>query len=503
MALPGEGLCANSKAAAEQQLPPAPGWLAAACLLLALALFGFGLCRLWPLTIDDAFISARYARNLAHGLGLVYNPGDHPTEGFSNLTLVLLTAACVRAGLEAITAAKVIAALSGFLCLLFAALSGRLLLPRHYPYAVLLCATSFPLLVWSVAGLETSLMAMLAALWLYLGLRLVRLENARPQWGLGAVTVLAALTRPEGLLFVPALALVLWSQRSKSKMAWGPLVAALAALAVHEAWRVSYFGQWLPLPFYAKVEVGSALDKLSGLYYAHAFLWACGGGALAYLALLYGWLRRRGQDTVQGEYVALLALAPFLLFVCAVGSDWMPQYRFLVPVIVPLSLLTVGLLVAISEALGQARPRVAALVFAGGMLALLAGNVAGGWRALRHEEWHSTRMERLDLHWKASEALRQQGQWLRDHGGSRLTVAALDIGAPGYYSDAHIIDMHGLTDRALAGESPAAIADYVLLRRPDFIQVYGHPLLDRPEFRRNYEQTDLPWSLWTRRGAPR
>ena len=471
-------------------------------LLLALVVFTVGLCRLWPLTIDDAFISARYARNLAGGLGLVYNPGDHPTEGFSNLTLVLLTAACTRMGLEAITAAKLIAALCGYLCLLLAALCARLLLPRHYPFVVLLCATSFPLMVWSVAGLETTLMALWASLWLYLGLRVLRGER-QAIWGLGAVTVCATLTRPEGLLFVPALAALLWSQRAKTRVEWAPLLVSVAVLALHETWRVSYFGQWLPLPFYAKVEVGNTLDKLSGLYYAHCFLWQCGGGAVAYLALLYGWLRRRTEGHLAGEAVVLAALAPFVLFVCAVGADWMPQYRFLVPAVVPLSLLLVGGLAAASEAVERARPRAGALFFAGAMLALLAGNVAEGWRGIRSEDWHSTRMERLDLHWQASAALRQQGLWLRDHGGSRLTVAALDIGAPGYYSNAHMIDMHGLTQRDLGGQSPQAVADYVLQRRPDYIQVYGHPLLDRPEFRQDYERTKLPWSLWQRRqGAP-
>src|SRR5207248_3235995 len=33
---------------------------------------------------DDAMISMRYARNLAHGAGLVWNAGQHPVEGYTN-----------------------------------------------------------------------------------------------------------------------------------------------------------------------------------------------------------------------------------------------------------------------------------------------------------------------------------------------------------------------------------------------------------------------------------
>jgi len=38
---------------------------------------------------DDAMISMRYAWNLTHGHGLVFNPGER-VEGYSNLLLVLV-----------------------------------------------------------------------------------------------------------------------------------------------------------------------------------------------------------------------------------------------------------------------------------------------------------------------------------------------------------------------------------------------------------------------------
>ena len=39
----------------------------------------------YPYTVDDAFISLRYAENLATGEGLVYNPGQR-VEGYSNFS---------------------------------------------------------------------------------------------------------------------------------------------------------------------------------------------------------------------------------------------------------------------------------------------------------------------------------------------------------------------------------------------------------------------------------
>ena len=40
----------------------------------------------WPFTMDDAFISFRYARNIGDGLGPYWNPADaaNPVEGFTS-----------------------------------------------------------------------------------------------------------------------------------------------------------------------------------------------------------------------------------------------------------------------------------------------------------------------------------------------------------------------------------------------------------------------------------
>ena len=42
---------------------------------------------------DEAMVSMRYARNLAHGDGLVWNPGETPVEGYTNFLWTLALAA--------------------------------------------------------------------------------------------------------------------------------------------------------------------------------------------------------------------------------------------------------------------------------------------------------------------------------------------------------------------------------------------------------------------------
>ena len=56
------------------------------------ALVGIGVAAQRAWLCDDAFISLRYAGNLARGDGLVYNVGER-VEGFTNLLWTLLLAA--------------------------------------------------------------------------------------------------------------------------------------------------------------------------------------------------------------------------------------------------------------------------------------------------------------------------------------------------------------------------------------------------------------------------
>src|SRR5689334_10099421 len=65
------------------------GFVAPAVLLVV------NMRRAAPLTIDDAYITFRYARNLVRGLGLVYNPGER-IEGYTNFLWTILVAAGLK-----------------------------------------------------------------------------------------------------------------------------------------------------------------------------------------------------------------------------------------------------------------------------------------------------------------------------------------------------------------------------------------------------------------------
>jgi hypothetical protein len=68
-----------------------------ALLLAALAMIVVWAWLWWPNTIDDAYITYRYAEHVARGLGAVYNPGER-VEGFSSPLWMASLAAGVRLG---------------------------------------------------------------------------------------------------------------------------------------------------------------------------------------------------------------------------------------------------------------------------------------------------------------------------------------------------------------------------------------------------------------------
>src|SRR4051812_29090301 len=62
---------------------------------------------------DDAWITVRYAENLASGAGLVFNPGGPRVEGFSNPLLVSVEALGATLGLQPIDVARASGIASG------------------------------------------------------------------------------------------------------------------------------------------------------------------------------------------------------------------------------------------------------------------------------------------------------------------------------------------------------------------------------------------------------
>ncbi|HER43803.1 MAG TPA: hypothetical protein ENO08_05025, partial [Candidatus Eisenbacteria bacterium] len=204
---------------------------------------------------DDAYIGMRYARNVAEGEGLVFNPGER-VEGYTNFLWIMILAAAAKAGVPLVGGSRALSLLfsAGTLLLAWIAcdsiltekersLSGR----GVAAVAPLILAASTPFVTWALSGTEIPLFTFLLTAGMLL---LLTGRGPRPVF---AVFAVLTLVRPEGAawyLLAGAL-LVVRGERPRRVAAEGMLTAALL-LAPYLIWKFLYFGSVLPNTFYAK-----------------------------------------------------------------------------------------------------------------------------------------------------------------------------------------------------------------------------------------------------------
>ncbi len=357
-------------------LPLGAALLATLALLLLHARAYFFVC-------DDAYISFRYARNLASGAGLVFNPGDAPVEGYTNFLWVLILAAGSALKLAPESLAPALSLLATVA--LWALVAGYPLRdrpPRGQDWLVVvpplfLCATR-SVAVWSSGGLETRLFEVLVlAGALRLAAEVGRLRRGAAPGRPAAALLLAGacLTRPDGLLVAASLfgAALLAVRPRPCRWLLHSALPLLLLVGAHLAFRLAYYGDLVPNTFHAKV--GGRLWPSMGLAYLGMF-------ALEYgLALwLPFWVagvrfhRRRGTGHVPLLFAA--AVLPHAAYVVSIGGDHF-EYRPL-DLSVPFACL---LLYDGARSLAGSPGRSAAV--AAGLLACLVLLVEIPWRSHR------------------------------------------------------------------------------------------------------------------------
>lgn len=480
-------------------------WTAAALLLILL----HGL--LFRFVIDDAWISFRFARNLAEGHGLVFNPGEK-VEGYSNLLYVWLAAAGLKLGLDPLLWGRVWSTLAvgGLLALLPGIV--RLLAPEENTHrrlagiaAQMVVAATGAVACWMLAGLETAFFA-LFTVWAW------RAAIKRQTIMTGLAGLLLVLTRPEG----PALAALfmgwallpgraLGAVRSSRLQTWlGPAIL-VAGTAAFFLWRHAYFGYWLPNTYYAKT--GDLQGQLkTGWPYARGFLLFYGLPLLAAAAAAV----LRGGTSILRSRDTLLSFA-VVGFWCAytvlVGGDMLGMYRFFVPV---LPLLTTTVVALLSGTGWLGRPRGALLTTLLLMAALLPPSFTGRERRLASIHMSEANLGGWIL---AGDAMARQ---LPQGSTIALGPAGYIPYATGFQTwDFYGIVTPGIAHRQVAFEQGYAghekhDGDLIVAQRPDYILIGNVDITDRPrqtlipphvreldivknkDFQRDYEQIYLP-----------
>src|SRR5262245_60563964 len=116
--------------------------------------------------IDDAMISMRYAKNLASGYGLVWNPGEAPVEGFTNLGWTLFMACFHLLPISSVKIPPFIMLASLFVLLINSILIFKLVrildpTSQRAPFiAAAIVAFYYPLVYWTLRGMEVGILTL-------------------------------------------------------------------------------------------------------------------------------------------------------------------------------------------------------------------------------------------------------------------------------------------------------------------------------------------------------
>jgi hypothetical protein len=237
--------------------------IAAAVLLAMVA--GVWMRALWavwrtPLAFDDAYMFARYAMNVRHGLGVSWNLDGVPTYGQTSLLwgwLVVVLSYLPMGVWKMLSVGSWLCSIGAVIALAWAVAvnaRGWLLSStwRVLPWVALPLATTVVFMGNAVTGMETMLAALLAAVFVGMALAWSR-GTARPEW-VALVGLALFMTRPDAaivIVLLPSLLFVLMPGVGTGNVArlLGLFVAGvLVELIVCKM----YFHTALPLSFYMK-----------------------------------------------------------------------------------------------------------------------------------------------------------------------------------------------------------------------------------------------------------
>lgn len=540
-------------------------WLGvAAATAIAGVLLYFHARSYLPFFDDDALISLRYARRLIDGMGLTWTDGPR-VEGYSNLLWILLLALMGYFGVELIEAARIL----GYFCILGAMLAVSIAVQRPMPRSssndldsgglragreppqglnflqVMLpaligtsvMAAAAPIAVWSIGGHEQPLVLMLLAWGFAFLFEAIDSGQDRAAWRASICFALICLTRPDGPVFATATvaALLLSSRLNPVSIRIALIVACLPIAAVigQTAFRLAYYGQWLPNPAYIKL-TPSAHHFRGGVAYVRdgfiAALPVCLGGGLCIANGLFH-RESRSRSLLLATHAVVWTL--YLVFI---GGDIFAAYRLYAPCILILSIALGGAMAWISETGGQRRARypqarnrlLIAPARSVGLLLMMAIPILQFYWQQGDERIERARTQRTE--WEGKSV----GLLLRSAFADRQPTIAVDAaGAVPYWSQLPAIDMLGLCDYHIPRRRPAKLGsgflghehgdgDYVFGRRPDLILfkdprgrrhgVYlsGRQMQAIPAFRQDYvlATLDVPATpafsslIWIRRESP-
>jgi hypothetical protein len=489
---------------------------------------------------DDALISLRYAHNLIDGHGLVWNVGEQPpVEGYSNLAWTLVMSAALL--VSSTTIAPIVVSALGAASLLACGLTARRILrqigapPSMQIAGSAIVLTYYPLVFWTLRGMEVGLLAWLLLLAVERALRPSTqgtTSASRDLTLLSALAGVAFLTRNDSAIVFAIVLAFAWYERGLRRSASAAIVPFALCIIVQFAFRYAYYHELVPNTYVLKmtgvppsVRVSRGLDAFAETLAPLACL-----TSIAAAAALAEATPRPIRRLLCLGLALVAAQSGYLIWIGGDAWDFDHSNRFAATV---LPVLLTGIAAAApfaTRVLDRKRSAIALLVFGAlcidvlvffpafdppsyrTMLAgLFAASALAGSAAVAVRGWPA-RQTALGMAavlvaavvvpsahswalWAARNAnyvpndigVSQLSLVLRDELPSNTVIAAGWLGAPAYFTGLQAIDIFGKTDKHIARVAPTGpfrpghnkedLGYSVGRLRPEVVLI----LLDRPE----------------------
>ncbi len=419
-------------------------------VLGVLALLGFvtAIATVWSFTVDDTYITLRYSRNLAEGIGPTFNPTGPRAEGYTTFLWMLILSVPHLFKVDAVAVAKSLGVAVTFATLLVSArwvwteAGADRSMAQNDPSVGRLWATATAVAclsavpataVHAVSGMETALFTLLLTGMFAEAADQVR-RSPRPPRRLAILALFAGLTRPEGnlaALVVLATTAALVPRLQRRRLVREALFAWVLPLLAYELWRRTYYGLSFPLPFYVKL---ASPGLLPGWPDVRDWL----GSPVLHFALLLVLALVRPPRSL---WPALAATSTLAIFFVLPQHQMGYDHRYLAPLDPTVCVLAgIGLARALARA-GRA-PRAARLGTAAVAIVVSAGlEIRGAPAILQGEAAYGEGLAR------AHEGFGRDLFALGPQGG-RLAIS--DAGAVPYFSRWWTLDLVGLNDARIA-----------------------------------------------------
>lgn len=460
-------------------------------------------------TLDDTFIHLQFSWNIAHGHGFSFNPGEPMPGSTSPLWVMLLVPAAFSDKEFLVNASLALSTLSYLATVILAWLLARRLGFKRGAALVAggLVLTNGRLLWAGASGMETDLFAALSLAALIVLLHEQKAEKM--SWKSGTLFGLATLARPEGyLLFTIAIGHYLISRAVRNKkfdpgelarsLPWSAILVFAALVLPYIVFCLVTIHHPLPSTFVAK-HADLARFRLSYPEWSARYLWMDNPVAAIFFALaLVRTALMAGKNKLKfiasgdglvaswsiGYLIVSEIVAPMPYHFCRYQIPLLPFFM-LMAVRTAQDIIDLAYSALAGKDGGQeAKGPKKSLAIQGAAVAIFLALVLPGavlvtrWTGGVNPTWPGvitiSAKNIREMHVAA-------GQWLGRATSEGTTIATMDIGAIGYYSERVIIDIQGLVTpeivpsikgKGVTERRSRAILEFLRKERVEYLAVF-------------------------------